>query len=133
MSDIAGPFLNAYFIDAPLCGHLDGCIANYGAGCLSMSRWQTLIDSVFMDLETLVPRAERFRIEVNEKISEGEMLATHSDSATSNETPELRRQDFRMALWQALVARQNSEPHKVWKEALLQLNKPGDSHPLTLK
>ena len=90
-----------------------------------MSRWQTIIDSVFTDLETLAPRAERFRIEVDEKISEGEMLAAHSGSATSDETPELRRQDFRIALCQALVARQNSKPHKVWNEALLLLNNPG--------
>jgi hypothetical protein len=89
-----------------------------------MSRWQTIIDSVFTDLETLAPRAERFRIEVDEKISEGEMLAAHSESATSEETPELRKQDFRIALCQALVARQKSEPHKVWKEALLLLNNP---------
>jgi hypothetical protein len=90
----------------------------------SMSRWQSIIDSVFADLETLAPRAERFRIEVDEKISEGEMLAAHSESVTSEETPELRRQDFRIALCQALVARQNSEPHKVWNEALLLLNNP---------
>ena len=90
-----------------------------------MSRWQTIIDILFTDLETLAPRAERFRIEVDEKISEGEMLAAHSESATSDETPELRRHDFRIALCQALVARQNSEPHKVWNEALLVLNNPG--------
>jgi hypothetical protein len=90
-----------------------------------MARWQTIIDSVFADLETLAPRAQRFRIDVDEKISEGEMLAAHSESATSDETPELRRQDFRMALCQALAARQNSKPHKVWNEALLLLNKPG--------
>jgi hypothetical protein len=90
-----------------------------------MSRWQTIIDSVFTDLEALSPRAERFRIEVDEKISEGEMLAAHSESATSDETPDLRRQDFRIALCQALVARHNSKPHKVWNEALLLLNNPG--------
>ena len=89
-----------------------------------MNRWQTIIDSVFMDLETFAPRAERFRVEVGEKISEGEMLAAHSESATSDETPELRRHDFRIALCQALVARQNSKPHKVWNEALLLLNNP---------
>jgi hypothetical protein len=90
-----------------------------------MSRWQTIIDGVFTDLETLAPRAERFRMEVDEKISEGEMLAAHSESAISDETPELRRQDFRIALYQALVARQNGEPHKVWNEALLLLNNQG--------
>jgi hypothetical protein len=90
-----------------------------------MSRWKAIIDSVFTDLETLAPRAERFRIEVDEKICEGEMLAAHSESATFDETPEVRRQDFRIALCQALAARQNSEPHKVWNEALLLLNKPG--------
>jgi hypothetical protein len=40
-------------------------------------------------------------------------------------TPELRRQDFRIALYQALVARQNGHPHKVWNEALLLLNNQG--------
>jgi hypothetical protein len=92
---------------------------------LSVSRWQTIIDSVFTDLETLAPRAQRFRIEVDHKISEGEMLAAHSESLTCDETPELRKQDFRIALCQALVARQNTKPHKVWNQALLLLNNPG--------
>jgi hypothetical protein len=89
-----------------------------------MSRWQAIIDSVFSDLETLAARAKGFRIEVDEKICEGEMLAAHSKSARSDETSELRRQDFRIALCQALVARQNSKPHRVWNEALLLLNNP---------
>jgi hypothetical protein len=40
---------------------------DYSARCPSMSRWKTIIDSVFTDLEARAPRAERFRIEVDEK------------------------------------------------------------------
>ena len=85
-----------------------------------MSRWQKIIDNLLTDLEKLTPSAERFRIKVDDKIYEGEILAAHAESATRDETPKQRRQDFLTALHQALRDR---EP-RVWKEALHLLDNP---------
>jgi len=85
-----------------------------------MGRWQAIIDKVLADLEAEALRAEGFRIRVDERIHEGEMLAAHAESATPDETPKQRRQDFLTALHQALRDR---EP-LVWKEALHLLDNP---------
>lgn len=87
---------------------------------IAMSRWQKIVDDVLTDLETLAPDSKRFRIDIDEKIYEGEMLAAHAESATPDETPKQRRQDFLTALHQALRDR---EP-RVWKEALYLLDNP---------
>jgi hypothetical protein len=87
---------------------------------IAMSRWQKIVDNVLTGLEALAPDSKRFRIDIDEKIYEGEMLAAHAESGASNETPEQRRQDFLTALHQALRDR---EP-PVWKEALYLLDNP---------
>jgi hypothetical protein len=76
---------------------------------------------VLADLEAEAPDAEGFRIRIDERIHEGEMLAAHAESATHDETPKQRRQDFLTALHQALRDR---EP-RVWQEALHLLDNPG--------
>ena len=75
---------------------------------------------VLADLEAEALDAEGFRIRVDERIHEGEMLAAHAESPTPGETPKQRRQDFLTALHQALRDR---EP-LVWKEALHLLDNP---------
>jgi hypothetical protein len=81
---------------------------------------QKIVDNVLADLEALAPDSKRFRIDIDEKICEREMLAAHAESDTPDETPKQRRQGFLTALHQALWDR---EP-RVWKEALYLLDNP---------
>ena len=59
-----------------------------------MSRWRELVDNVLTNLETEIPGADGFRVNIDDKIWEAEQKASKTVPATLYETTVRRLHGF---------------------------------------
>jgi hypothetical protein len=78
-------------------------------------RWDSLIDSLIVDLEYESPSGDKFRAALLEKIIEAETIASESEAASAGDTPALRKTEFQVELRHRLRADPSNE---VRREAL---------------
>ena len=80
-----------------------------------VGRWDSLIDSLIVDLEYESPSRDNFRAALLEKIIEAETIASESEAASAGGTPALRKTEFQVELRHRLRADPSNE---VRREAL---------------
>ena len=80
-----------------------------------VGRWDSLIDSLIVDLEYESPSGVKFRAALLEKIIEAETIASESEGTSAGDTPALRKTEFQVELRHRLRADPSNE---VRREAL---------------